>query len=99
MTSQKLKKFLGASLLKPKPILRIGVSGRAIARLEIFKNLMSFKIVKVISTARFSVNVESSARVGGRGRLPRNPQKPKAAHWLAMQGAFNFCGAACARGS
>jgi hypothetical protein len=36
MTSQKLRKFLGDPLLKPKPILRIGVSEHAIARQEIF---------------------------------------------------------------
>jgi hypothetical protein len=33
-TSQKLRKFQGASLLKPKPILRIGVSEHAISLLE-----------------------------------------------------------------
>jgi hypothetical protein len=37
----KSRKFQGGSLLKPKLILRIGFSGHAIARMEIFKNLMS----------------------------------------------------------
>jgi hypothetical protein len=37
MTLQKSRKFLGGSLLKPKPILRIGVSEHAIARLEFSK--------------------------------------------------------------
>jgi hypothetical protein len=32
-----LASIKGGSLLKPKPILRIGVSEHAIARLEIFK--------------------------------------------------------------
>jgi hypothetical protein len=46
MTSQKSRKFPGGSLLKPKPILRIVISEHAIARLEIFKNLMPFSIAK-----------------------------------------------------
>jgi hypothetical protein len=39
MAPQKSRKFLGGSFLNPKPILRIGISGHAVARLEIFKNL------------------------------------------------------------
>jgi hypothetical protein len=37
-----IKKISRGSLLKPKPILRIGISEHADSRLEIFKNIMSF---------------------------------------------------------
>jgi hypothetical protein len=42
MTSQMAGKYRGGSLLKPKPIQRIGVDEHVITHREIFKNLMSF---------------------------------------------------------
>jgi hypothetical protein len=46
MTPQKLRKFRANRFLTPKPIRRIGVSEHVAARLEIFKNLMSFSKIR-----------------------------------------------------
>jgi hypothetical protein len=52
MASQKSSKFQGCSLLKPKPVLRIGVSGHAAARLGIFKSLTPFITYAVNNKAK-----------------------------------------------
>jgi hypothetical protein len=95
------REILGDPLLKPKLILRIGVSGRAAARLEIFKNLMSFSISVSLrlraerhAAKRIPKTPEGASRKSGDARRRLKASKMSPARWLDAHRPQPF-GAAC----